>query len=626
MIDIQQCWDQLSEKVRQKIAESHIGIPQSSLPKALTDPAYWCSYTRRLSEEERKVLNWFAIERGEDWLAFRELKGNRLPLPSPDFRLILTRLRQRGIVYAVRESWGETFYVLPTDIREAWLAVEWGMDHTPFSKEEAHVNVTQPAAPGIMHDLFHFLVMIERDDVVFTDNGRLHRRAMQKMNVELNMVETSFQKAVWMQGDGEDLSTVHVVHRLAEEYGFLLGKAGEQVSLDQEVLSKWLAMSHQEAEHELYELVIRALLRVKPRYAACLLWMEQQKDWVFVRDMALFWIEQLGQAKTSWRTFATEWTDLCLEPFHALGWIDWGEGISGKAWRWSSFSPFGKTVPMLDKGYVQPNFEWLIPLRFPLALRWKAAQFADLVQTDQMCTYDINESSVKRGIKKGWDAEEMLRFMHDHSLNPVPQNVEASIRQWERQKGRVRLERVFILSCQDESLAQELQQHAGYRSAIKRSLGEKDFLIEERQAERLYALLNEAGYNPLTTERFHKQQAPSPTARRERKEKRFRVESRYPEWEEAIPGLANLPKLWTSSMREYHPSTLKQIVQRALEMQLELEWCREKANERQILRPTRLVNEDGEWWVEGVGTDDRRCRIQLAHMRQVRICIPELAD
>lgn len=622
VIDIQQCWDQLSDKVRQKIAGSHINVRPDSLPGALTDPAYWRTYARSLSEEERNVLNWFAIERGEDWLAFRELQGSELPLPSVVFRLVLTRLRQRGVLYAVRQKWGGTFYILPTDIREAWLSVE--LADTGTCEKETDVKVTRLAPPGILYDLFHFLVMIERDDVVLTSKGQLHKRSIQKMNIELDMPEAPFQRAGWMNVEGEDLSNVHVVYRLAQKCGLLAGKAGERLRLEQDVLSRWLAMSYQEAGRELYEQMTKELLRTKPRYAACLWWMRQQAGWVSVRDMALFWTEQLGQAKTSWETFAAEWTDLCLEPFHASGWIDWAEGVSGKAWRWSSLSPFSETMSVPHKGYVQPNFEWLIPLHFPLALRWKMAQFADLVQTDQMCTYDINESSVQRGMEKGWTAEEMLRFMYNHSRTPVPQNVEVSVRQWESQKGCVRLERAFILSCQDESLARELKQHPELRSGIKRSLGKKDFLVEEHQVERLYALLNEAGYNPVTTERFHTREASSPGTRSEPKKKRLRVENRYPEWEEAVPGLATLPKLWTSGMREYHPSTLKQLIQRALEMQLELEWCRERGNERYILYPTRLVNQDGEWRVEGVGRDDQPCQIRLAHMRQVRIRIPNL--
>lgn len=619
-MELKECWTQLSEQVQQKIAGRHPGVPLDRLPKQLTDPDYWRNYNGQLTENEKSVLHWLAVHRGEDWLSFRELQGKDLPLLSVHFRLALTSLRQRGVVYAVRETWGETFYVLPADIREAWLTTVL-TDEFPFAGE---AEVSRLAPPGILHDLFHLLVMIDRDDVVLTGKAALHKRSVQKMNIELETPEEAFKEAEWLASDGEAVTSFHVVYRLAQKAGLLVAKAGQKLRLNDKALSPWLKQTHKEATHQLYRSVRNELLRGHPRYAAVLWWMEQQEDWVALTDMALFWTQQYGKAEQNWEAFAREWTGICLEPFHGLGWIDWGEVVSGKAWRWSAFSPFTDIAGDIRcEGYVQPNFEWLLPLHFPLHLRWRAAQFADLLQTDQMCTYDINIDSVKRGLENGWTAGEILRFLNEHSVTPVPQNVEASIRQWESQFGRVRLERVVLLTCHDKHLATELNDHPDIDGAIKRRLSETDFIVEEKEAERLVALLKEEGYNPVAAGRFTEADESAENVPKSQNRSR-RVENRYPELEEAVPGLASLPKLWTSHLREYHASTLMQLVQRALDMQLELEWTDENAEKSKTFRPTRLINSAGDWKVEGVDPQDRVQRIQLRNMRQVRICVPHM--
>ena len=618
-MNLNDCWGQLSEHVRNRVNSHHPNATLDDSATPLTEPKYWESYTRRLSADERVVLNWLAVERGEDWLSFRELQGIELPLHPVPFRIALTRLRQRGVVYAVRQPWGETCYVLPADVREAWLATVLADDCTPTVEAE----VTHLAPPGIVHDLFHFLTMIERDGVALTGQGHIHQRSVQKMNTELATMEESFADADWITGDGDMITSVHIVHRLAQQCGLIENRADQRLSLNREGLSTWLKQTHEEAARSLYCHVRSQLLRERPRDAAVLWWMEQQAGWVSVRDMALYWVQQQTESGYNWETFADEWTKTCLEPFHGLGWIDWGEGASGTVWRWSGFSPFvGLSEAVQSQGYVQPNFEWLIPLYFPLSLRWKASQFADLVQTDQMCTYDINSVSVKRGLEKGWTAKAIIGFLTEHSVTPVPQNVEASIRQWENQLGSVRLERVILLTCQDKQVARALHNHSDIDSCLRRRLGDTDFVVDEAEAERLISLLREQEYSIVASDRWHVSSASDHRAKPKRSHKRPQVEKRYPELEEAVPGLASLPKLWTSSMREYHPSTLRQLVQRALDMQLELEWRSGKPDGLETLRPTRLISKDGEWQVEGVDGQERLRKVQLSKMGQVRIRIP----
>ncbi len=620
MIKVKDCWDQLSSRVQQKIVSHHPHVSGDSSRKELTDPLYWESYLKELNRDEKAVVHWMALERGEVGLSFRDLRGNDLPLRPVPFRVALTRLRQRGVVYAVRQKWGETFYIIPGDIREAWLKSVL----TDATAPAENVEVTALAPPGSVHDLFHLMVMIDRDGLPLTEKGDVRRRAAQKMDVELETEGEAFADARWINRNGGPTG-FHIVFQIAEWCGLLTAETGRW-ALKRQALDTWLTMSYKGAAAYVYQQVKRALLQENPRLAAVLWWMEQQSEWVSVRDMALMWLQKTEKPERNWKALADAWMKTCLRPFHSLGWIDWGECLSGTAWRWSVFSPFVEGKDAVEqRWFVQPNFEWLIPFNFPLDLRWKAAQFADLVQTDRLCTYVLSGDSVKRGLAKGWTAEDIVQFLKRYSAVPLPQNVVASIRQWEKNLiGPVRLERVLLMSCEDEHIARQLSTDPSIGPSFRRRLGGRHFVVDEQSAGRLVRQLEAAGYPPFTIERSGAAEDASSQPVAGDKKHRLQVENRYPELTEAVPGLERLPKLWTSTMRLYHPSTLIKLVERAVEMQLELEWRRPRSDRCDILRPIRVFNTDGVWKVEGLDQKEEAKEIELQHIGEVRIRVPEL--
>lgn len=626
MIALRECWVQLSKHIRDKIRQHHPDVSRcEDLSDQLTNLAYLLKYRHRLSQDETTVLHWFAIHRGEDWLSLRELQEGELPLLPVPFRFAFTRLRQRGFLFSGRLSSGETVVVLPSDIREAWLAATF-TDKCPSPDD---TEVTRSARPGILHDLFHFLTIIDHGDMEWTGQGNVHKRSLQKVNSEIEMADEAFDEADWLLGNQTNFRGFDVVFTLAQRSGFIVEEQGQPPRLNRDCLQEWLKHSVEEATRTLYALVRAELLRKYPRKAAVLWWMEQQSGWVALRDMGLLWMAQMGETSRDWEAFMEWWKTTWLEPLHALGWIDWGEGVSGTAWRWSVFSPYAESLQ--DKGkenlpatsYVQPNFEWLLPLYFPLDRRWQAAQFADLLRTDHMCTYDINPNSIKRAIKKGWTADEMIHFLKEHSVTPIPQNVDVSIREWARDKKKIHLERVAILTCEDTRLAQRLMNCPDFQEALKRKLGEKNFLIEERAAKRIAVSLVKSGYHLIDADGITAQDVfHSRKGHRHDRDVPLRVSDDYPQLEESVPALLHLPKLWTSHMRRYHPSTLRQLIQRAVDMQLELEWSSQSAEERVIFRPTRLFTAAGGWRMEGVDARKKRRQIPLTSIGRVRIRMP----
>ena len=624
MITMAQCWEQLTEAVRRKMVAHHSGVTERDLPHRLVEADYWQTYQQALSEDEWVVCRWLALQRGEEGVSLRQLKEGGLPLPLVPFQLALTRLRQRGIVFAGRQTWGETVYVVPTDVRTAWLQI---MFPRAGATQDEQGDLTRQAPYGVLHDLFHWLVMIDHTDVKLTDRGTVHQRIQQKMNVELEIPTAELQGADWLTEKVNDVTAFHIVFRLAEQTGLVKKGSRQNLALVQERLDQWLLQSHQEATNTLYDEVKRMFLSVYPRNAAIVWWMEQQSGWVAVREMAMMWMQQLNRPIREWRSFADDWTRKWLEPLHGLGWLDWGEDRFGTVWRWSVNSPFTpvQQTPVCES-YVQPNFEWLLPLHFPLRLRWQAAQFADLLQTDHLCIYDINANAVQRAAMKGWTGNDICQFLQEHSVTPVPQNVEASIRQWAVQSRNVRFERIVLMTCQDEHTARTLVNDQSINKWLKKRINETHYVVDEENVQQLRLELEKEGYMPVGVEALTSSETTdeggSDTAAVRRKGP-LRIENSYPDLEEAVPGLATLPKMWISGMREYHRSTLLKLVKRAVDMQLGLEWNNRVGKEAEFIQPVRLLKDGTEWKVTGVDRENRERHIRLSEVRQVKIKLPD---
>ncbi|WP_054950239.1 helicase-associated domain-containing protein [Numidum massiliense] len=636
-MNVSECWQQLSDNVQMKMAAHHAPLNRSQVPLSLADHAYWQTYAHALNGDEQRVLRWFALEIGARPFTFSELTSKALPLPSTAFTIALTILRQRGIIFAVRQSWGETAYVLPTDLRSAWLSTVYD----PVGEPAEGVAVRELAPPGLLHDFFHFLVLVARDPLPLTQVGEVHRRTVHKLDVELDMPEKAFTASNWLptaakvdsdrsdrgcdSGGGSNFALVYTV---AQQMGLLAEREGT-LRLDARRLSLWLGQKLRDAAHSLYEAIKTMLLGTHPHMAAFVWWMEQQRGWVRTSEMPIWQDEWQG-----------EW----MQPLFGFGWLEWGEGDSGGTyWRWSAFAPFGAAIaPAEYRGYVQANFEWLLPLHIPLSLRWQIAHFADLIKTEQMCVYELNERAVQRGLAAGWTAEEIVSFIGAASVSDVPQNVAATIRQWGEQYACIRCERVVLLECPTVQSAARINQLFGQCTQRTEKvsepiiadgcnvvqLGEKAFFVRESDWAPLQRQLVQAGIRSAWRTQDADAVALSPlndhtrSRSNDRKRPKLEVVNTYPTVAQSLPRLAQLPKVWTSDLREYHPSTLRHIVNRALELQLDVEWQATKEATRTVFRPTRVFNAAGEWLVEGVAADAQQLQLPLREMTYIRIRTP----
>ncbi len=78
------------------------------------------------------------------------------------------------------------------------------------------------------------------------------------------------------------------------------------------------------------------------------------------------------------------------------------------------------------------------------------------------------------------------------------------------------------------------------------------------------------------------------------------VVDEYPDLEKAIPGLSSLPQMWKAGLRAYHRATVRDMIRKATQFQLDL--LIEPAHDCPTkFTPIQIHNVNGNWMVEGRG-------------------------
>ncbi len=95
--------------------------------------------------------------------------------------------------------------------------------------------------------------------------------------------------------------------------------------------------------------------------------------------------------------------------------------------------------PSWGRLVVQPNFELIALAPVSEAMLVNLDRFAERTSLEHIAQYRLTKASVTRAIQMGLRAETIQQMLEQASGGPIPQNVEYSLREWERQARRVEL-------------------------------------------------------------------------------------------------------------------------------------------------------------------------------------------
>src|SRR5690606_12665189 len=186
--------------------------------------------------------------------------------------------------------------------------------------------------------------------------------------------------------------------------------------------------------------------------------------------------------------------------------------------------------------------------------------------------------------------------------------------------GRITLRRALLVEG-DEELIDELEGVPEIGELILERIGRRVLIADESREKELRDRLKRLGFPPR---KEVEERTGTDFAERDAEDvepEGYAVENRYPDLTEAVPGVRDLPRMWTSGIRSYHPATVQDMVRKAIQLRLELR-IKEKDGTVRRLTPRQLENRAGAWTMEGEN-GGRRVRIELDRIRGLQIRLPE---
>jgi hypothetical protein len=126
--------------------------------------------------------------------------------------------------------------------------------------------------------------------------------------------------------------------------------------------------------------------------------------------------------------------------------------------------PWGRLV-------VQPNFELVALAPISEALLVNLDRFAERIRLEHIAQYRLTRTSVTRAIQMGLHAAAIQQILEQAAGGPIPQNVQYTLIEWERQARRIELwHDVTLLEVDDAALLDALFADAGTRPFFGRRL------------------------------------------------------------------------------------------------------------------------------------------------------------
>jgi hypothetical protein len=337
-----------------------------------------------------------------------------------------------------------------------------------------------------------------------------------------------------------------------------------------------------------------------------------------------------------------------ISPLQEFGWLELSKDRHGELWfRWmieTEPAPMGQ--PMIEPKvlgpclYVQPDFELLLPPTVPPYVEWEVAGFATLTGSDHVRTYRITKESFHRACESGGNWEEMLVFLKRYSLFEVPDNVQLTLEQWGKQYGNLYFAEVVLLRCNNVELAQRIAESDKCSTYIQDQLGEMDFLVHGDRVTEFRKQLEQMGVYPKQSLEGHsaKKIVDLPTNHDPRTRSNRQTDAHFQglfmikdpllvyeldpylmSVEDIYPNMQEIPSLWLKEYRDYHDSTRKDLIRKAIEWKSLLKL--RKAGKDCFIAPKAISEDKAGWTLIGREATRDVC-LEVKDWEEMQLILP----
>ncbi|CAM4253706.1 helicase-associated domain-containing protein [Paenibacillus tarimensis] len=561
-------------------------------------------------------------------------------------RLACDELRREGILFTVRKSWGECLHFIPADAYSAWNRELAPVVPQPC-KETAGIRVTSPYKPRLSLQLLGMMAELAKQGIPITAKGLIAKKAAAAASSRLAYTEADLAVFRSANTDSSHYAVSFAVGLDAVVRTGLLELGGTSASWKEPELAEWLALPDGQRECRLLDWTEERFAAYDERFAcsASLLRGLRAGSW-YSRHELEQWVKAAGGAACG--EWLTDWLDLMA----AFGWLQTGRSGKGvELVRWIIY-PLAEEIPTPHPAagsvLVLTGGELAVPHDTDYRSRWEIELMAEPERDGPMTIYKYSQATISRAADNGRTFEQLIDRLAAASGSPLPEHAFQLLEEWGRAAGRVRFADVTIMSCQDEPAADRAAADPSVARLLIRRLGKLDFLIERSNIPLLRKHLSAAGLEPsrLMGGDTHCPyplsafgtggellQGAAENAFTDYRDSAGLLQHPCPLYlyalepvptdkEKRLPGTADIPAAWLQAMRDYHPSTRKEILKRAIELGVLVKLDRHGSVIDFI--PRRLEEEGGNWFVAGQlsGEGDSSLRLTPDMWSRMQLAIP----
>ncbi|MFC4100976.1 hypothetical protein [Paenibacillus xanthanilyticus] len=534
----------------------------------------------RLSPNGRQTLQ--SVIKHFGMLPFRDEQLLRHVQPGcsgAEYRLGLIELEMAGLVKSYRKGWGDKAYMVPRgQFKRCWRMANPMLHPTVIdenmvlyslhgSDEETHL----PFGERLMHGLAELV----NGGLTLTSKGSWPKRTIEKVVRALAMKENELAALKLTARESGCPLPFALFLDIALHEGWLAVE-GRECRLEMNRLLSWMHRTQAQREHALVSLWAEEYAAAEPALANAA---------AFVSGWPAYqWCSPTTGTESD-GPFAKAVVDWC-RLMTSFGWMEEAE-IAGSrtVYRWSvdGSDHAGDTMDM-PRAQIAPDGDVFVPREGPLSAAFGLELIARRVSSDVVGIYRLEAEPIRKAVESGISGERIFAFLTQISGEGAPLALVMAIEGW-----------------------------------VSEAAGEVRETAKSRSFDSLLS-------DPLPSEHAV---YPAPAASADRPvllphDMKEMTELRPSDPVALFQGIDGVPVTWRNQMREYHPSTRRELVERALSWRTAVKLnIRGKAVP---FIPDKLLEDDEGWRVAGdLSVDGQVERTQLApHMwDEMMLVIPE---
>lgn len=511
----------------------------------------------QMDEASSAVLRAFYICFGAGPVSEERLFSLREGLSGAEFRYGLIRLQNAGIVFALRQGWGDRLYAIPSDCFFLWHSVLFpSLNKLSAASDGAgrwEQRQDEMAGKPLGRRLLAAWAELARAGLGLTAKGTLPKKTISRLRQALALTDEEMVEAGWQPDPSEPYSpAVSFTLKLSMQLG-VVEDEGNRLKWRGNKLAEWLSGPDLLQEALLLQWSLNELLEKKPAMWHIIAVLTRMEPGIWYSEDVI--LEQIRHPEIKGLECGDS-LDSCLKLLRAFGWFELARASDTKMLRWTIMPllVYQEQPPDLrpESIMIEPNGDLLVPPGCPSSVRWELELIADRKSDDQLSVWQLTRFSIGRALAHGRSIPSIVQFLRAASGEaPISPLLQSSLSDWGKQEtgdGKPLTDRYPELPL-DHQTAEDFSE------------------LRIRSSKRTFAGCELMNHEDFRIERF-------------------------------LPELERVPIKWMQQLRSYHHSTCLEIMERALSWQAPVQLSMDDAVVSFV--PARLEKKEGGWAVTGL--------------------------